>query len=91
MSYSSDDGDEAESEDESPFAAYAVKAGAQIQEEFESLKQSDVDSEERTIAEIQQADPDIGPILRLKLQSEDQPPIETLLRESAEVLSLIHI
>jgi len=34
---------------------------------------------------MQQADPDIGPILRLKLQSEGQPSIETLLRESAEV------
>ena len=86
--FDSSDDVEADSGEEPPFTAYAVKAGAQQNEQREAPEKSKVDRENSTIAEMQQADPDIGPILSFKLQSDEQPRIDELLRESAEVKQL---
>ena len=65
--FDSSDDVEADSGEEPPFTAYAVKAGAQQNEQREAPEKSKVDRENSTIAEMQQADPDIGPITHIRL------------------------
>lgn len=51
-------------------------------QETESCVQT---SSEVSMAELQQSDPDIGPMLRLRSQQSDQPPPEVVITESESV------
>ena len=44
--------------------------------------------EEKSMSELQLADQDIGPVLRLRIQSDEQPSIDVLLCESADTKRL---
>ena len=71
-------------DEESESEIYTVAAGRQeITNDATDVEHREDQSEGRKpLAQLQQEDPDIGPILRLRLQQSEQPPPEAVLSES---------
>jgi len=52
---------------------------------------NNTDPKELQLSQQQEADPDIGPVVKLKMQSDEQPDISQMVAESADTKTLLHL